>query len=94
MTVKVLIPTPLQKFTNNQATIECGGDNISELIESLETNCPGIKKACATKRENPADFSTSTSTAKTSAFWMAPKQPSKMAMKSVLFQQLLVVDEF
>ena len=41
MTVKVLIPTPLQKFTNNQATIECGGGNIYELIESLETNCPG-----------------------------------------------------
>jgi sulfur-carrier protein len=43
MTVKVLIPTPLQKFTNNQATIECNGTNIDELINSLETNCPGIK---------------------------------------------------
>jgi sulfur-carrier protein len=44
MSVKVLIPTPLQKFTNNQATIECGGANVSELIESLEAHCPGIKK--------------------------------------------------
>ncbi len=35
MTVKVLIPTPLQKFTNNQATIECGGDNISQIFEFL-----------------------------------------------------------
>jgi sulfur-carrier protein len=43
MAVKVLIPTPLQKLTNNQATIECGGANIGELLESLEASCPGIK---------------------------------------------------
>ncbi|MBW4487817.1 MAG: MoaD/ThiS family protein [Trichocoleus desertorum ATA4-8-CV12] len=43
MSVKVLIPTPLQKLTNNQATVECAGNNISELLESLEQNCPGIK---------------------------------------------------
>jgi hypothetical protein len=34
------------------------------------------------------------STAKTSAFWMAQKQPSKMAMKSALFLLLLVADLF
>ena len=44
MAVKVLIPTPLQKYSNNQATIECDGGNITELINSLETNCPGIKQ--------------------------------------------------
>jgi sulfur-carrier protein len=43
MAVKVLIPTPLQKLTNNQATVECSGNNISELLESLEQSCPGIK---------------------------------------------------
>ena len=43
MTVKVLIPTPLQKLTQNQATVECDGGTISELLDSLETNCPGIK---------------------------------------------------
>lgn len=44
MSVKVLIPTPLQKFTNEQATINCDGANsISELLESLEQSCPGIK---------------------------------------------------
>jgi sulfur-carrier protein len=43
MAVKVLIPTPLQKLTNNQATLECDGSNISELLETLEQNCPGIK---------------------------------------------------
>jgi molybdopterin synthase sulfur carrier subunit len=43
MAVKVLIPTPLQKLTHDQATVECNGSNISELLESLEQNCPGIK---------------------------------------------------
>ncbi len=43
MSVTVLIPTPLQKLTKNQATIKCDGSSISELLESLEQNCPGIK---------------------------------------------------
>ncbi len=43
MAVKVLIPTPLQKFTKDQATIECDGGNIVELLDSLESSCPGIK---------------------------------------------------
>jgi molybdopterin converting factor small subunit len=43
MAVTVLIPTPLQKFTNNQATLECNASNMSELIDALENNCPGIK---------------------------------------------------
>lgn len=43
MAVKVLIPTPLQKFTNNEAAVEIGGDNIISLLESMETKFPGIK---------------------------------------------------
>ncbi|MBD2020216.1 MoaD/ThiS family protein [Leptolyngbya sp. FACHB-36] len=43
MSVKVLIPTPLQKLTNNQATVECNGGTIGELLNSLEQSCPGIK---------------------------------------------------
>ncbi|MGK7887757.1 MAG: MoaD/ThiS family protein [Leptolyngbyaceae cyanobacterium] len=43
MTVKVLIPTPLQKFTKNQATLECEAGNMTELMDSLESQCPGIK---------------------------------------------------
>lgn len=43
MAVKVLIPTPLQKLTNDQATVECQGTNITELLNSLEASCPGIK---------------------------------------------------
>lgn len=43
MAVKVLIPTPLQKLTRDQATVECSGSTIAELLESLEKSCPGIK---------------------------------------------------
>ncbi len=43
MAVKVLIPTPLQKFTNNEASVECDAGNIDSLIEALESNFPGIK---------------------------------------------------
>lgn len=43
MAVKVLIPTPLQKLTNDQATVECNAGTIADLLESLEQNSPGIK---------------------------------------------------
>jgi sulfur-carrier protein len=43
MSVKVLIPTPLQKLTKDQATVECSANTVAELLESLESNCPGIK---------------------------------------------------
>jgi sulfur-carrier protein len=43
MAVKVLIPTPLQTLTRNQATIECDGNTVQEMLESLESHCPGIK---------------------------------------------------
>lgn len=43
MAVKVLIPTPLQKLTHDQATVDCDGSNIGELLDSLESKCPGIK---------------------------------------------------
>ncbi|MCM8784007.1 MAG: MoaD/ThiS family protein [Candidatus Omnitrophica bacterium] len=44
MAVKVRIPTPLQKITNNLAEVEAEGKNIEELVESLEKKFPGIKE--------------------------------------------------
>lgn len=43
MSVKVLIPTPLQKFTNNQAALAVEGGTVIELLDALEKDCPGIK---------------------------------------------------
>ena len=43
MSVKVRIPTPLQKLTQNQSEVSCKGSNIGEIIQSLEAQFPGIK---------------------------------------------------
>ncbi|MEA5579034.1 MoaD/ThiS family protein [Anabaena sp. UHCC 0451] len=56
MAVKVLVPTALQKFTNNQAALECSGNNISELFDSLEQACPGIKSRLCDENGNPRRF--------------------------------------
>lgn len=56
MTVKVLIPTPLQKFTNDKAEIKCVANNVGELIDSLETDCPGIKARLCGEDGKPRRF--------------------------------------
>ncbi|WP_088890799.1 MoaD/ThiS family protein [Leptolyngbya ohadii] len=56
MAVKVLIPTPLQKFTADQATIECEGKTIAELLESLEQSFPGIKARLCDEQGNLRRF--------------------------------------
>ena len=44
MAVKVRIPTPLQKLTNNQAEVQCEAKNVNELLAGLEKQYPGIKE--------------------------------------------------
>jgi molybdopterin synthase sulfur carrier subunit len=56
MSVKVLIPTPLQKFTHNQATVECSANTISELFDVLEASCPGIKQRLCDQKGQPRRF--------------------------------------
>jgi molybdopterin converting factor small subunit len=56
MAVKVLVPTPLQKFTNNKAEIKCSANNVGELIDSLETDCPGIKSRLCDEDGKPRRF--------------------------------------
>ncbi|NMG18401.1 MoaD/ThiS family protein [Brasilonema bromeliae] len=56
MSVKVLVPTALQKFTNNQATLECKGETIAQLFDSLEENCPGIKSRLCDEAGQPRRF--------------------------------------
>ena len=56
MTVKILVPTPLQKLTNNQSTIEGGGSTIAELLESLEQSYPGIKGRLCDEKGEPRRF--------------------------------------
>jgi molybdopterin synthase sulfur carrier subunit len=44
MGVKVRIPTPLQKLTDGKAEVECSARNITELVDALEKDYPGIKE--------------------------------------------------
>ncbi|MEY3735813.1 MAG: hypothetical protein RLZZ624_872 [Cyanobacteriota bacterium] len=42
MAVQVLIPTPLQKFTNNEATASLEASSVDDLLQALEGRYPGI----------------------------------------------------
>jgi molybdopterin synthase sulfur carrier subunit len=44
MAVIVRIPTPLQRFTSNLAEVAVEGKTIRDVVNSLETNYPGIKE--------------------------------------------------
>jgi molybdopterin synthase sulfur carrier subunit len=44
MAIKVRIPTPLQKLTNGNAEVECSVKNVTELIDALEKNYPGMRE--------------------------------------------------
>jgi len=39
----VRIPSPLRRYTNNQSKVEGDGANITELIENLDNQYPGVK---------------------------------------------------
>ena len=43
MPIKVRIPTPLQKLTDQKGEVSVTASNIKALIEELEKNHPGIK---------------------------------------------------
>ena len=45
MSVNVLIPTPLRKFTNNNETVTVATGTVATLVEELEQQYPGIKKS-------------------------------------------------
>lgn len=44
MSIKVRIPTPLQKLTQNKVEVEASANDIQGLIEDLEKRFPGIKE--------------------------------------------------
>jgi len=44
MPVTVLIPTPLRKLTNEQETVEAEGQTVSDVIEKLQAEYPGLKE--------------------------------------------------
>jgi len=47
MAVTVRIPTPLRKFTNDQAEVSVEGATVGEVIDNLEAQHSGIKEKIA-----------------------------------------------
>lgn len=43
MSVKVRIPTPLQKMTGNKPEVEAKGSDVKAILADLEKQFPGIK---------------------------------------------------
>lgn len=41
--IAVLIPTPLRKYTEGESRVSAKGSTIAEVIDSLNTQFPGIK---------------------------------------------------
>ena len=44
MSVKVRVPTPLQKLTKNQAELVAKGGDVKEILADLERQFPGLKE--------------------------------------------------
>jgi len=42
MAIQVLIPTPLQKFTSDQSSVELEATNVDGLLQAMEGRFPGI----------------------------------------------------
>lgn len=56
MSIKVRIPTPLQKLTENKAELELKGSSVRELIENMEKKFPGIKERIYDEKDNVRRF--------------------------------------
>ena len=56
MAVKVRIPTPLMKLTDNQAEVSAEGVSISEVINDLESQFNGIKERICEESGSPRRF--------------------------------------
>ena len=56
MPVKVRIPTPLMKLTNNQAEISAEGATIADILNNLENQFAGIKERICEENGTPRRF--------------------------------------
>ncbi len=56
MPVKVRIPTPLMKLTNNKSEVTAEGSTITEILNSLESQYAGIKERICDENGSPRRF--------------------------------------
>ena len=56
MSVKVRVPTPLMKLTNNQAEVSAEGGTIADILNNLESQFAGIKERICEENGTPRRF--------------------------------------
>lgn len=56
MSVKVRIPSPLLKLTNNQSEVSAEGGTIAEILNNLESQFAGIKERICEESGAPRRF--------------------------------------
>ena len=56
MAVKVRVPTPLMKLTDNQSEVTAEGATISEILNNLENQFAGIKERICDENGTPRRF--------------------------------------
>ncbi|MBT5985288.1 MAG: MoaD/ThiS family protein [Nitrospina sp.] len=56
MAIKVRIPTPLMKLTDNQSEVSAEGETISDIINNLENQFNGIKDRICEESGAPRRF--------------------------------------
>ncbi len=56
MSVKVMIPTPLRPYTDKQAALELEGETVGELLDSLITRHPSLRKHLMTQEGKLRSF--------------------------------------
>ena len=56
MAVKVRVPTPLMKLTDNKSEVTADGSNITEILNNLESQFAGIKERICEDAGSPRRF--------------------------------------
>ncbi len=56
MAVKVRVPTPLMKLTDNQSEVSAEGATITEILNNLENQFAGIKERICEENGAPRRF--------------------------------------
>ena len=56
MAVKVRVPTPLMKLTDNKSEVTADGANITEILNNLESQFAGIKERICEADGTPRRF--------------------------------------
>ena len=56
MTIKVRLPTPLMKLTDNQSEVSAEGETISDIINNLESQFNGIRDRICEESGSPRRF--------------------------------------